>query len=220
MLPKLVLVTTDQETNAQVAELGVDFLELRVDLFESQEAGHIEGVIAARRQLGIPLLLTVRNKKKDGAAQAFADRTKWIILEQFIPIVDWVDIEMDSPLLGRVMALARKSKVKVVVSAHDFRRTPTDMDGILKEALRARPQIVKVAAWARSAEDVWRMVDFTRRNRKRQLVTMSLGPWGALSRLILPFAGSRWVYTFLGTPKAPGQVDIHTLKNHLNFYYQ
>lgn len=215
MSPKIVLVVTDQETNAQLAKLGVGLLELRVDLFKSRVPTHIARQIAHRRKLGIPLLLTVRNQKKEGALKEFSDAAKWKILERFIPAVDWVDVELSSPLCAKVAALARKTGAKVVVSAHDFRQTPHRLDDILKKALRTRADMVKIAAWARSSDDVLRMIEFTRRNRKRPLVTMSLGPWGAVSRLLLPLSGSRWVYTFLGTPKAPGQVDIHTLQSRL-----
>ena len=220
MTPKIVLVVTDQETNAQIAKLGVGLLELRVDLFKKRAPADVARQIANRRKLKIPLLLTVRNQKKEGALREFADPTKWKILEKCIPLVDWVDVELSSPLCAKVVALARKSGTKVVVSTHDFKQTPHRLDNILKKALSTRADMVKFAAWAQSSDDVLRMVEFTQRNKKHPLVTMSLGPWGAVSRLILPLAGSRWVYTFLGQPKAPGQVDIHTLKGHLKLYYK
>ena len=220
MKPKIVLVITDQETNAQLAKLGVGLLELRADLFKSRAPDHVARQIAHRRKLGIPLLLTVRNQKKEGALKEFSDAAKWEILERFIPAVDWVDVELSSPLCAKVVALARKTGTKVMVSAHDFRQTPHRLDDILKKALSTRADMVKIAAWARSSDDVLRMFEFTHRNRKHPLVTMSLGPWGAVSRLLLPLSGSRWVYTFLGAPKAPGQVDIHALQRHLNRYYK
>ncbi len=220
MKPKIVLVITDQETNAQLAKLGVGLLEIRIDLFKSRAPDDIARQIAHRRKLGIPLLLTVRNQKKEGALKEFSDAAKWKILEQFISAVDWVDVELSSPLFAKVAALARKAGTKIVVSAHDFRQTPHRLDSVLKKALSTRADMVKIAAWARSSDDVLRMIEFTRRNRKRPLVTMSLGPWGGVSRLLLSLSGSRWVYTFLGTPKAPGQVDIHTLQSHLKLYYK
>ncbi len=220
MRPKIVLVITDQETNAQLANLGVDLLELRADLFKSHAPVYVARQIAHRRKLGIPLLLTVRNQKREGALKEFSDAVKWRILEQFIPAVDWVDVELSSPLLAKAAALARKAGTKIVVSAHDFRQTPHRLDNILKKALSTRADMVKIAAWARSSDDVLKILEFTLHNKKHPLVTMSLGPWGAVSRLLLPLAGSRWVYTFLGTPKAPGQVDIHTLQSHLKLYYK
>ena len=220
MTPKIVLVVTDQETNAQLSKLGVGLLELRVDLFKSRAPAYVGRQIANRHKTGLPLLLTVRNQKKEGGLKEFSDVAKWKLLEQFIPAVDWVDIELSSPLCARAVTLARKTGTKVVVSAHDFKRTPPRLDNILKKALSTRADMVKFAAWAETSDDVLRMVEFTQSHKKHPLVTMSLGPWGAVSRLILPLAGSRWVYTFMGKPKAPGQVDIHTLKGHLKLYYK
>ena len=222
MKPKIVLVVTDQETNAQLTKLGVGLLELRVDLFKSRAPAYVGRQIANRHKTGLPLLLTVRNQKKEGALKEFSDVAKWELLEQFIPAVDWVDIELSSPLRARVIALARKAGTKVVVSVHDLKQTPPRLENILKKALSlpgrqagVRADMIKIAAWAKSSDDVLRMLEFTQANTKHPLVTMSLGPWGAVSRVILPLAGSRWVYTFVGKPKAPGQVDIHTLKFHL-----
>jgi len=62
-------------------------------------------------------------------------------------------------------------------------------------------------------------LDFTYRHRKHPLITMSIGPIGAVSRLVLPAAGSLYTYTFLHKPTASGQVDVKTLKSHLKVYY-
>ena len=79
---------------------------------------------------------------------------------------------------------------------------------------------IKIAAKACSFDDVMRMLNFTHGHRKHALITMSLGPWGTLSRLVLVAAGSRYTYTFLNKPIAFGaQVDVATLKSHLKVYY-
>ena len=215
MKSEIVLVITDQETNAQVVKLGVALLELRADLFKSRTPDYVVRQITHRHKTGLPLLLTVRNQKKEGAAKEFSDAAKWAILEQTIPLVDWVDIELSSPLCARVIALGRQIGTKVVVSTHDFKHTPARLENIFKKAISTRADMVKIAAWAESSDDLKRMVEFTHGHQKHPLVTMCLGPLGGVSRLILPLTGSRWVYSFVGKPKAPGQVDVHTLKTHL-----
>jgi 3-dehydroquinate dehydratase-1 len=90
---------------------------------------------------------------------------------------------------------------------------------ILKKSLAARADIVKIAAKANSFDDVMTMLAFTHHHRGDRLITMSLGPWGTLSRLVLPAAGSLYTYTFLNKPTASGQVDVKTLKSHLKVYY-
>jgi 3-dehydroquinate dehydratase-1 len=215
----IVLVITDQETNAQIKNLGVGLLELRADLFKKLSPAYVINQIRLRKKLKIPLLLTLRNQKNEGAAKIFSDEKKWRIITAALPLVDMIDIELSSPLLKQVVARARTFKVKVIVSSHYLRGTPRDLESIFKKSLNARGDIVKIAAKACSFDDVMTMLAFTHRHRKLGVITMSLGPWGVLSRLVLPAAGSRYAYTFLNRPTASGQVDVATLKSHLKVYY-
>ena len=235
MKPSIVLVITDEESNAQIAKLGVDFLELRVDLFKTianssspncrdnwgkrLDVDYARRQFQNRRRLGIPLILTVRNQKKEGAVKLISDIKKWALMQDLMPLADWVDIERSSPLCDKVVVLARNLCKRVVVSSHYFHNLPNNMEQILNKSLTMRADMVKIAAAANSPDGLIRMVNFTHNNRKYPLVTMCLGRWGALSRLILPAAGSRWVYTFLNKPTAPGQMDVKTFKTHLKFFY-
>ena len=243
MQPKIALSITDRESNAQLKNLGVDFLELRVDLFKGVIAsgprlkptpecfcrGHSgvnfsdEAILYARRQLQnrrklrVPLILTVRNQKQEGARRAFPDAKKWALMQALMPLAQWVDIELSSPVCAKVLGLARQQRKKTILSVHDFQSMPGNakLEQILRKAMSLRPDVVKIAAKANAVEDLLRLVEFTRKHRRQPLVTMCLGPWGSLSRLILPACGSRWVYTFLSQPTASGQLDLKTLQHHL-----
>jgi len=160
--------------------------------------------------------LTLRNQKEEGAGKTFSDELKWHIITTALPLVDMVDIELSSLLLKQVIILARRLKVKVIVSSHYLQGMPRDLELVLKQSLSTRADIVKIAAKARSFDDVMTMLAFTHHHRKHPLITMSLG--SAISRLVGPMAGSMYTYTFLNKPTAPGQVDIKTLVSHLKFY--
>ena len=215
----IALVITDQETNAQIKNLGVGLLELRADLFKKLDPAYTVDQIKLRKQLKIPLLLTVRNQKNEGASKIFSDEKKWAIITAALPLVDMIDIELSSPLLKQVLAEARKFGVKTIVSSHHLLGMPRDLESIFKKSLSTRAGIVKIAAKANSFDDVMAMINFTHRHRKHHIITMSLGPLGALSRLVLPAAGSLYTYTFSRKPTASGQVDVTTLKSHMNVYY-
>ena len=216
---RIALVITDQETNAQIKNLGVGLLELRADLFKKSDSAYIIDQIKHRRSLRIPLLLTLRNQKKEGAVKEFSDKLKMQIIIDSLPLVDMIDIELSSSLLKQVIMLSRKLGKKVIVSSHFFQGMPVGLESVFKRSLSARADIVKIAAMAKSFDDVMTMISFTNRHRQTPLITMSLGSLGSISRLILPAAGSRFTYTFLNQPTAPGQVDVKTLKSHLKFYY-
>src|SRR5208282_6265867 len=108
MSPRIALVITDQETNAQIKNLGVGLLELRADLFKKSNPAYIMDQIKQRKLLKIPLLLTLRNQKKEGALKTFSDELKMQIITDALPLVDMIDIELSSPLLKQVIARARK----------------------------------------------------------------------------------------------------------------
>ena len=215
----IALVITDQETNAQIKNLGVGLLELRADLFKKLDPAYTIAQIRRRKALKIPLLLTLRNHKNEGAVKIFSDQLKWQIITAALPLVDMVDIELSSPLLKNVLALVRKLGKKVIVSSHHLQGMPRDLEVIFKKSLSTRADIVKIAAKANFFDDVITMINFTHRHRKQNIITMSLGPLGAISRLVLPAAGSQYTYTFLNKPTASGQVDVKTLKSHLKIYH-
>jgi 3-dehydroquinate dehydratase I len=202
---RIALVITDKEKNIQIKKLGVGLLELRADLFKKLDPTYVVDQIKHRKLLKIPLLLTVRNQKKEGAVRVFSDDKKWEIITAALPLVDMVDIELSSPLLKKTLTVARKLGKMVIVSSHYLQGMPRELGTILKKSLSTRADIVKIAARANSFDDV--------------MTTMSLGPLGAISRVILPAAGSRYTYTFLNKPTASGQVDVTTLKSHLKVYY-
>ncbi len=219
MRPKIALVITDKETNAQIKSVGADLLELRVDLFRKLDINYIQEQIKHRRLLKIPLLLTVRNQKKEGALKDWPNDAKRKILEIALPLVDMIDIELSSSLLKETLLKARHLNKRIVVSMHDLTHTPLHLENIFKKALSTRADIIKIAAKANSFDDVFRMIEFTRHHHKHPMITMSLGSIGKLSRLILPAMGSLYTYTFLHKPTALGQIDVKTLQSHLKFYY-
>src|SRR5438874_663567 len=150
----IALVITDQETNAQIKNLGVGLLELRADLFKKIDPAYVVAQIKQRKLLKIPLLLTLRNDKKEGGVKVFSNELKMQIMARALPLVDMIDIELGSPLLKQVVAAARKLGKKVIVSSHHLQGTPKNLESIFKKSLSARADIVKIAAKANSFDDL------------------------------------------------------------------
>mgnify|MGYP003393995736 CR=1 FL=1 len=217
--PKIVLVVTDKEQNSKLAAYKVDLLEIRVDLFKRQDVAYCLNQIKQRRLLKIPIILTIRNQKKEGAVKEFADATKWELMQALLPFANWVDIELTSPILRDTVSLARRFNKKVVVSTHNFIKFPHNMEQILKKSMSLRADMVKFAFTPTAENDLMCLIDFTQRHRKQAITTMCVGSLGALSRLILPAAGSRWVYSFINKPTAAGQVNVRLLQQQLDLYY-
>lgn len=196
---------------------SVDILELRVDAFESKP----EVLLAALPKLSSPLLLTVRHPSEGGAAKVSTARRRELI-GQFLPFADWLDVELRSLILLREeIAVAREKGVRLVVSDHHFRGTPSL--SVLKQRFRraqvCRPDVVKVAATAETPVDLARLFEFynwSQKVRPHQIALMGMGAFGQVSRLLFSAGGSVLNYGFLGEAQVSGQWQAEILRERLN----
>ena len=219
--PRVAVTVTDQETNEQLKPLDVDALEVRVDRFKSQNLDDVMEHIRRLKQLRVPLILTVRNDRAEGGTRRISDEKKARIFEAAILLVDAIDIELSPGIRSAMIELGKKQKRTVIVSAHNFKITPSEreLEKIFKDSRNAGADIVKIAAKANSLDDVNRMLQFTMRHREDRVITISLGDLGSISRLLFPGLGSLLVYTYIDRSAAPGQIPLDVLQDHLRWYY-
>lgn len=194
----------------------VDLLELRVDAFAQDP----EILLRAVPKLQFPLLLTVRHPAEGGGANYTAQRRRELI-RQFLPHAQWVDFEVRSlGLLGEEIAWSQQHGVKVIISDHHFKGTPSlsVLEGRYKRAQRCRPDVVKVAATVRTSVELERLFHFlNKQNAKRpgQNSVMGMGPFGQVSRLLFGRCGSVLNYGYLDQAQVPGQWPAEVLKARL-----
>lgn len=219
-IPKIVLTVSDRENTNSVKSYNIDILEIRVDQFGNLAPTHIRDTVKSRREIGPPLILTIRNKN-EGGQRKIRDEQRLKIFKENISFVDAVDIELKSAIASRVIKLAKKNKKAVIVSWHNFKLTPNNkiLKDILDKAKKIGADIVKIAAKANKTEDFIRLIEFTRNNRNKNIITISLGNIGSMSRLLFPMLGSLMTYTYINRPSGPGQVPVKILQEHLRLYY-
>lgn len=219
-IPRVAISISDREDNKSIPRGLIDILEIRVDQFKKMEPGYINDVIKERRKIGIPLLLTVRSRK-EGGERDIPDHLKLRTFRENIPWVDAVDIELESPILPEVVKAAKKDKKIVIVSWHNLKTTPNDkmLKGILNKAKRSGADIIKIACQANKKEDLIRLTRWTIDNRSKNIITISLGAMGSISRLFFPAIGSLITYAYLNKSSGPGQRPLSELREHLRLYF-
>lgn len=213
-----------------IRELEPDMAELRIDYFEAlADSGKVLSTLAAvRRALReMPLLFTFRSAKEGGrqplSESAYAELNAAAIDSGLIDLVD-VELYTREPFRSRVIGAARAGGVFVVVSNHDFEKTPPEAEIVDRlEAAAALGDIAKIALMPKSAEDVAALLSATAAVRSRCLgkpvVTMSMGPLGAVSRLAGEAFGSALTFGAAKTASAPGQIPVEKLKTVLSIVH-
>ena len=219
-IPRIAIAVTDKEENKIIKSLFVDILEIRVDQFKKLDPEYIHKIIANRKKIRVPLILTIRNKE-EGGQRDISDELKLKIFRENISLVDAVDIELKSPILTELIKIAKKNKKIVIISSHNFKLTPNDkiLKDVLSEAKKRGANLVKIAVKANRSEDVTRLLKFTMENKAKNLIIISLGEIGTISRLVFPAVGSLITYAYVSRPSGLGQRSFEELKEHLRIYY-
>jgi 3-dehydroquinate dehydratase / shikimate dehydrogenase len=122
----------------------------------------------------------------------------------------WCDLEMETlrELPGKSVE-GYELPPKVLLSIHDFRRTPKDL-GKVKIAARGGVDAVKVAAMSRKLTDSTRLLRLVRDSRR--VVAVPMGEIGLPGRILALREGSALAYAPVVAATAPGQVHLRDLK--------
>ena len=205
---------------AAVAALQPDLLEWRLDFFGA--LADTAQVLAAARGLreaarGIPILLTRRSQREGGQAITL-DEAQVLALYEAVArsgCVDLLDYEMDNAPgdVARARALASSHGLALVLSFHDFARTPPDAElrARFAQAQALGADVGKVAVMPQDVQDVHRLLGATleaSRTLAIPVVSMAMGGLGAASRICGGVFGSALTFAVGAAPSAPGQMPI------------
>lgn len=216
-----------------MAELDVvlpkkpDVLEWRVDFFEA--IGDTAAVIATARAIkakagAIPLLFTRRSTLEGGEKIALNEEQ---VIAMYAAVcesksIDLIDYEManEAANIARVRTVAKANDIKLVLSFHNFSYTP-GLETLAAKFLTADQlgaDVAKVAVMPRDLDDVLTLLSATREASKKlriPLISMSMGPYGSLTRLFGWTFGSALTFAVGAASSAPGQVPIEDLNTVL-----
>jgi 3-dehydroquinate dehydratase-1 len=232
--PKTIVPTTGasvEQVLAQAKAIGdnaaADIIEFRIDYLDF--ATEPARVVALGKQVAEavrhkPLILTFRTKAEGGTkAIDDADYGKLYLALIKGGFADMLDVEMfrDPQVVAQLVGAAHKAGIKVVMSSHDFQKTPDTEEIIARlrkqDALGA--DVLKIAVMPQTSADVLKLLDASAQIRARYsdkpLLVMSMGGIGAITRLSGEVFGSDMTFGMIGVPSAPGQVDVGQLRQVL-----
>ncbi|MGB5987092.1 MAG: type I 3-dehydroquinate dehydratase [Desulfobacterales bacterium] len=216
----------------ELIALSPDILEWRIDGFEavdSVEAG-LEALAELREAVGAtPLIFTCRIDREGGLA-SISRKTRLELITAALGSgqVDVVDTELcnDAAFIQEVLAAAKESGVKVILSFHDFEKTPEETFLVerLVQAQRLGAHIAKTAVMPRTYADVLVLLGATLKARTEgleiPLVSMAMGAQGVVTRLAGGLFGSDITFAMGRTSSAPGQIPIAELRQAMALLYR
>jgi 3-dehydroquinate dehydratase-1 len=209
---------------AAVAAKQPDLLDGRVDFFDGlADTGEVVATAQALRNAarGIPILFTRRSSREGGERIALDEAQVLQVYEAVCAsgAMDLADFEMgnDQADVARVREMTRRAGMPLVLSFHDFERTPgaAELLGKFAAAHRLGADVAKVAVMPRSMEDVHTLLGATLQASRAlpiPVVSMAMGGLGAVSRACGGVFGSALTFAVGAQASAPGQMPIEDVR--------
>ncbi|MBN1131232.1 MAG: type I 3-dehydroquinate dehydratase [Chitinispirillaceae bacterium] len=184
---------------------GVELLEIRVDLFDKTIECITSYLVDIRAAVGLPMIGTVRENELTRGRRS-------VCFSSIMPHVDCIDIELGATDVPDIVPLARSQGKTILVSEHNFEKTPNggDLQAILDRAVAEHADIVKIVTTAQSEDDAWRLLRFAR-GCSFPIVAFAMGEAGAFSRIKACEYGSLFTYGYITKAVAPGQYSAEEL---------
>jgi 3-dehydroquinate dehydratase type I len=188
---------------------GVDFAEVRLDMMEPAELteANVKMIFsqpASPASQKAKLIATCRPGKLDENGRK---RLLTCAIASGAAYVD-VEVEADDAYKAEIAAAARGKGCKVIVSYHDYKKTPAaeELRQIIEWCCESGADIVKIACMVGSDKDNARLLGLLDSGKK--LVVVGMGPKGRLTRVVAPLLGSQFTYASAteGKETADGQM--------------
>lgn len=151
-----------------------------------------------------PIIITNRPTRQGGHWSG-GERERLAVLEEADRLgADFVDVELDARPRFR-----RQGNARLILSYHNFQRTPPEVGEIARRIEATDADIVKIATMANSLADNLAILEVLETARK-PTIALTVGEHSHVSRLLGAKFGAFLVYASPGEgrPVAPGQLPV------------
>lgn len=237
-IPKIcvpMVGTTKEELLKEARDLNglkFDVVEWRVDFYEHvKDIEKVKEVLHEIRKVlkETPILFTFRSKKEGGEQE--------IPLKYYLQLnceiaetkeVDLIDVELFTcdEFVKEIVETAHENNVKVVMSNHDFFKTPSKEEIVnrLSRMKELKADLPKIAVMPQSEGDVLTLLCATNEMKQKYpdttIITMSMSGKGVISRLAGEIFGSALTFGAAKKASAPGQIGVEDLYSVLQLLHK
>lgn len=213
------IIEKSKNCKIDIAEFRADYYQ---DLKDYEKLKDLLGDIHNRfKDAGIKILFTIRSFKEGGEKLDFispsVNEINLFVVENVL--ADMVDVEYfsDNASAEKVIKAAKKNKIDVVLSSHDFDKTPS-VDEMLERyngMYERKADIIKLAVMPHSEQDVNNLLEAVSTTYDKysdvKVVGISMGELGRRTRIEGYKYGSYLTFAIIDKASAPGQVSVDEL---------
>jgi len=187
----------------------LDFAEIRLDMMEI-DVSSVERIFS----MPLKLIATCRPGRHSNSL-----REKFLLtaIESGAAYVD-IEINSSDKLKTKIIQRATQNKTKIILSYHDFNKTPklSFLKNIVLKSFLSGADFVKIACMVHCCADNLRLLNLLDINGKYsgRIVVVGMGKIGRVTRVASVLLGSPFNYSFFDgdDSMAPGQLGMRKFK--------
>jgi 3-dehydroquinate dehydratase-1 len=201
--------------SGQAPKYDCAIVEVRLDLIGS-DTPHWLAQCRAIEASGHPVLLTLRLANEGGKWMG-PDQNRLPYITSAQEGVSCVDVEFLSGICGAVCEKAAQLGKPVIVSYHNFQRTPPlpELEDILGKMRELPAAIPKLTTMVTQEADIETLKVLLAKHRNKPLCVIGMGAKATETRVLFPTLGSCLTYGYIDSPSAPGQFSATELTRRL-----
>ena len=188
----------------EAAKRGARLIEVRLDFLA--KAPDFKRLLADKP---CPLVATVRRPVDGGRWSGPEEARRMLLRQAVVGGFDWVDLETDV-----ADVIPRFGKVRRIVSYHNMRETPADLEDIHKRMCLQDADVIKVAVRAQQPTDSLRVLALMDKPGK-PTVGIAMGDMGFCTRILAAKYGAPFTYAAFNKERgiAPGMPSFTELQH-------
>jgi len=206
-----ILIRRAEKAEADLIEIRLDYLNIDA----SDAAKTLRELI---KEASVPMIATNRQYEQGGHRLQDENSRIQVLIQAAEAGFEYIDIELTVAEIESIVEKIRNSGAKLIVSFHDFEKTPSiqDMEKIIKSEIDVKAEICKLVTTARNVEDNIKCLLLVRNmSRSTKIVCFAMGQKGLISRVLSPIFGGYFTFASLkkSMKTASGQLSIDELKS-------
>lgn len=237
-MPK-ICVPLVGKTREEILEGAKELNNIKFDLVEWRVDHYVdvldlekvkETLVELRKVLNdTPILFTFRSLKEGGekevSVEYYAKLNKEISATKNADLID-VELFTGDEVVKEIVEYAKENGVKVVMSNHDFFKTPSKEEIVsrLCKMQDLGADLPKIAVMPQTTTDVLTLLcatdEMVKKFAKTPIITMSMAGLGVISRLAGETFGSALTFGAAKEASAPGQVSVDKLSKILEVLHE
>jgi 3-dehydroquinate dehydratase type I len=210
-----VLPKTVEEALCLIEEAetqNADLIEIRLDLLKKYD--RISEIPHCSKTL---LIATNKSLKQNGKFSGSEIERQKTLIDAARNDFQYVDVNLSTPNVGEFIVNLKEAGAKLIVSFHDFQRTPElpELNKILNGAITLGADVCKIVTTARNIKDNLTTLNFISEvSQKVKIVCFAMGELGKPSRLLSPIFGAFFTFVSIDEKRktAKGQLSIHEIR--------